>query len=175
MSRLGSQTLPMTKQALAGFRRLCPPTTRLPLPSPVISAIANAVMRMGAPRLAVITKLGERLYLRPGELLSLKRKQISPPAPLLGLLYWSVVMHPEEDAVPSKTFNFNDCLMLDNPHFAFLDPFMERFHAHSEQEGRITLFKVYEFSRLFQTAAELAGVSCSRCPATCGTPAPPPT
>lgn len=92
----------------------------------MISAIANALVLVGAMTLAVLAKLGECLYLRPGELLALKRNPFVRRAPRLGLLCWSVVMHP---------FNFSDCLTLGNPHFAYLEEFMERFRSNELQDA----------------------------------------
>ena len=78
--RHGSFFLPLTRQALAGFARLSPLRSRLPLPPPVTSAIANAIVWRGRRRQAIGVKVGEAGYLRPGELCGLRRRQLIAPA-----------------------------------------------------------------------------------------------
>ena len=87
--------------------------SRLPLPTLVLSAIADRLVQLGEVKAAIALKLGESAYLRPGELCSLKRYHPVPLAPEMGIVHWGFLLHPEGLGVASKTGQCNDTILLD--------------------------------------------------------------
>ena len=79
VGRFGDRRLALSRQALAGYARLAPPRSRLPLPPQVLSAIADRLITLGEVKAAVALKLGESAYLRPGELCALRRYNLVLP------------------------------------------------------------------------------------------------
>lgn len=115
VSRFGAVAMPLSRQALAGFAKEAPPQTRLALPVPVASALIAECAAMGYLRAARAMLVGMAAFLRPGELAGLTCQQLIPPS-LGGMTTcWSIVMHPRELNISSKTGQFNDSVLLDGP------------------------------------------------------------
>eukprot|EP00971_Amphidinium_carterae_P274794 5452987-Amphidinium_carterae.1 len=118
-SRWGQDCLPLCSQTLAGFKRLAPPKTRLPLPMPLIELLALLMARSGRWRAALMTMLATYCYLRPGEATSLRMSQIIMPVPHHPWI--TIVLHPVELGNPSKTQQFNEDIVLDLPEHAWME------------------------------------------------------
>ena len=67
----GMKNLPQVKQSLAGWQKLCPPRSRLPVPFEVVMLIAKFALRLGNQQMAMYL-----LILRPGEGLRLRKKDL---------------------------------------------------------------------------------------------------
>ncbi len=117
--RKGDAHLPLTNQALRGYMKTVPIRSRLPLPPPVVAAVANNLYRRGLERLAVGVVMGMILYLRPGEICDARKKHLAPPVPGLsgGLSNWSLVLNLCEDSTASKTCQYDDSILFDDPEF----------------------------------------------------------
>ena len=65
--------------------------------------------------MALYVLLAFHAYLRPGEASALKAREVlSPLSGTTGALgFWSVMVAPSEDLVPSKTKTFDDTIVLD--------------------------------------------------------------
>eukprot|EP00971_Amphidinium_carterae_P349225 6490908-Amphidinium_carterae.4 len=110
-SRWGKKQLPDTKQSLAGFNRLAPPCSRLPLPMECDYLLAKTMLDAGHAKSAVLLMVATFAYLLPEEATSLVWRQVILPTPQHPWL--TLTLHPEEHLVASKTHSFNDNVMFD--------------------------------------------------------------
>ena len=97
---------------------MAPAKSRVPLPWPMLCAIATKTMEMDCPwQVAACLVLMYKCYLRPCDVLPLKVKDLVRPvvAGDEALSQWTVVLHAREDRLPSKTGEFDEVLLLDGP------------------------------------------------------------
>ena len=128
----GAGRLPRAIRASQGAARRAPGVTRLPLPEPIIYAIGMLMAFFGMaegdgvlPSFAFMICF--HLYLRPGELMRLQWKHITPPTRATPLSA-AVVLHPVEEAIPSKVREFDETLVIDEPWM--LEALAHCFPAH---------------------------------------------
>ena len=115
-----------SRQALKGWRKLAPPTSRMAVPYEIVAMIVNFLLFKGFRQAALIILLVFELYCRPGEPLLLTALELVPPmARSFGESYWSLVLHPWEGQEPSKTSEFDETLELDLPRQKNLGPALE--------------------------------------------------
>ena len=152
--------LPRIRAALAGWRRLAPARSRLPLPWPVAAMIVDYLI----PKLrsmAVATALAFAAYLRPSELLRLRRCDVVPP--LLGgaghAAKWSLVLHPLELEISSKTGDFNESIVMDNPEFRFLDGELHALWGQGHSVQPAFDFSYAEWANEFHKAGLVLGLN----------------
>ena len=130
----------------------------MPLPLPMVTAIAASMWRAGLRRAGLGVIIAISAYLRPGELLSLKAKQIVAPAPAAGVPCWSLLLFPEEDGRPSKTGHFSTVVLLDNPRFRFIDPVLEALKSRLAPDAALIDMSYPHFARALRQAADRVGV-----------------
>lgn len=111
--RLG---LPKTQQALKGWRRLNPPKSRMPIPFEVVALMAVEAKKNNKVEIGLVLLLSYMLYLRQGEFAKIRVCDVVRPVPRGGPLYqhWGIVLHPQEEGIPSKTAQWDEAL----PRFA---------------------------------------------------------
>lgn len=116
------------QQSLKGWRRLSPPRSRMPLPFEAVALVALTAIKDGLVQLALAMLLTFVLYLRPTEFELMRVADIVRPVPggRAVYKYWSVLLHPLEEGVPSKTQQWDESLTLDLPHMEQLGPAMSR-------------------------------------------------
>ena len=73
------QTLPQVKESLAGWQKLCPPRSRLPVPYEVVMLLAATALAQRFWEICIYLLLTFALYLRPSEGLRLRKKDFVPP------------------------------------------------------------------------------------------------
>ena len=114
--------MPLTKQSLQGWRKLDPPKSRLPMPWEVTCFMAQEAIAMGKLQEALMMLFCFALYLRPGEVSKLRIMDLVPPVPRANQssCHWSVVLHPMEVGVPSKTAEFDETVSFDLPDLDFI-------------------------------------------------------
>lgn len=124
----GRGSLSRASQALKGWRRLAPPQSRMPLPYEVITLLALDAVNLGKVEIALVLLLNFVLYLRPGEFEALRVGDIIRPVKRGGPIYqfWSILLHPQEEGVPSKTQQWDEALTLDLAYYSFLGPAMDK-------------------------------------------------
>jgi hypothetical protein len=152
----GAAELRRAHTAARGFRRLAPSQTRMPLIWAQLVLILYSMVQMGQFECAWATLLTFAGYLRPCETLSLLCSMIVAPQggrhP-----HWSIVLHPEEFGVASKTRVYDESLVLDNPEFIVLDSVLHRL-----LQGRISglLFSISyrSWATVFQESARANGL-----------------
>lgn len=111
-----SDHLPRARQTAAAFRRRAPPTSRLPLPEGVVVAVAMVMTIPGQEQAALAILVAYHAYLRPGELARVLWAMVHPPAAAAGGPRWvSILLHPAELGVSSKTRQFDETISVDWP------------------------------------------------------------
>ncbi|CAE7232165.1 unnamed protein product, partial [Symbiodinium sp. CCMP2592] len=156
--------LPKVKQSLAGWSKLCPPRSRLPIPYAVVALLALHALSLGLLEIAIYLLLTFSLYMRPSEGLRLRKKDVvRPSSRQAGFQHWSVVLHPLEVGVCSKTQEFDECLQLDLPYHQPLGPATYKLLRLHQKRGEehiftITLENVTQFLERAQIELELKGL-----------------
>ena len=79
--------------------------------------------------------LGFLTYLRPGALVGLSAASLIPPTPLLGRATWGIVVSPTEEGKPTKTGEWDQSLLLDNPDFDWTAFTCDSLHAARTRQG----------------------------------------
>ena len=125
--RTGGTHLNRVRRALAGWNRVAPLTSRLPVPWAAVCGIVVQLLVMNFREEALAVVLAFDAYLRPGELLALTSQDVVPARPAFGKGYarTALLLCPAERGRPSKTFQFDDSVMLDSPDRLWLGPLIE--------------------------------------------------
>ncbi|CAK0857511.1 unnamed protein product [Prorocentrum cordatum] len=144
-----AKVLERAKIALKGFRRLAPGLSRAPLPWIGLRALVGAALHINELEFAQCLVFLFRTYLRPRERLGLRVDQLVPPPPGSGTKFWALLLAPEEEAIPTKTKEFDESILLDSPELVCLYP---RFSTLKKRSGRD------KFSSLFKRVSEAAGL-----------------
>jgi hypothetical protein len=147
-SRFGGSRLPRSWKALRGWRRLCPGRSRAPEPRCFWAAVACHLAGRGLGQMGIFVLMAVSTYLRPGEMLSLKRGSVLPPAAGITRSY-AVLVHPMEDGTRSKTGERDVSIMLDSKWLKWLDPALETLRA-GDPELALWDFDYHLFTREFK-------------------------
>lgn len=109
--------LPRVKQSLKGWSNLAPARSRMPLPWEVTCLLVKLAFEKKLFQVGLQMLVMFALYLRPSEALRIRCCDIVPPAHRHRIAYkfYTVVLHPEEEGVPSKTKEYDETLALDLP------------------------------------------------------------
>ncbi|CAK0816959.1 unnamed protein product, partial [Prorocentrum cordatum] len=121
-AKSGGLSLPRSAQALKGWKRLAPGRARLPLPWEVVALIALELLLTGFWAMAAWTIITFRCYLRPSELQRVTAEMLVPPVPGTRVANWAIVLRPSEEEISSKTREFDETVVFDQPLFRFLVP-----------------------------------------------------
>ena len=109
--KLGGQKL--ARRALKGWRKRAPTRSRRPLPRMIWSGVCWEKVRNKKPLMAIHILMMIETCCRPGELLQSMRKDLIRP--MHGVASdWSLLLHPVQRGVPSKTQSFDDTIDLKN-------------------------------------------------------------
>jgi len=124
----GKEMMPLSLQGLRGWRRLCPPRSRMPVPYEVVALLSVVALERGLWEVAIVMLLNFFLYLRPAEYQRLRVCDIVRPARRShqALQFWGVLLNPTELGVPSKTSQWDEALNLDLKIHAPLGPAMNK-------------------------------------------------
>ena len=118
------QSLPLSRQSLAGWRKLDPPKSRRPLPWEVVCLMALEAFSQKKVEISLYLLLAFVAYLRPGEVSRLRVCDLV--APVGTVKTWSLVLHPFEIGVPSKTAEFDETILFDIKPIQVLPPILHR-------------------------------------------------
>lgn len=149
---------PLTKAAKKGWSNLEPGATKDPCPFEVAMLIAMNLVVRGLPYYAAAVVLAFDTYIRPGKLVELRHLNIIPPARGVGKHYrhWTILLHPQEQLVPSKTGAFNDSLVVgskDRPWVGALCGLL--FSKHSgNTDGALFPFNLDQFEKQFKASVD---------------------
>ena len=111
--RMGSQGLPRTYRALRGFRFRCPGRSRKPHPCAFWQVLAVDIAERGHVMMAVWVLLAFQAYLRPGECMSLQRRDLVPPSASVNN-FWALLIFPSERSQRSKIGEADNSILLDS-------------------------------------------------------------
>ncbi|CAK0883435.1 unnamed protein product [Prorocentrum cordatum] len=126
LTKAAGSPMARARRALRGFRRLAPPTSRLPLPFELPAALVNYLVSVSKLEAALVLWLSFELYLRPSEPYHIRATDVVRPARgRLGHDSWSVTLHAAETEVLSKTAEYDEALKLDLPRQELLGPALE--------------------------------------------------
>ena len=114
--------LPRARQSLQGWRKLDPPKSRLPLPWETVALMIQYAMKNNHIQEALMMAMCFVLYLRPGEVCRLRNKDLVPPLNTKAARSrtWSVVLHPTELEVASKTCEFDETVTFDEKELNYI-------------------------------------------------------
>ena len=148
----GSGNLPLVQQSMKGWRRLCPPRARMPVPYETVCLLAMKAFNTGNAQICLFLLLSFLLYLRPGEALKIQVQDIVSPVKQAGRAYqhYAILLHPAEEGIPSKTQQWDEMLSLDLKRFKFLGPLLIswlniRSRPKSEPAFSVSLQDVTDF------------------------------
>ena len=101
----GAPELPRARRAAAGWRKMAPSRSRLPLPWEVAALIAEEMLLRRRPVEAAATLVCFAFYLRPSEVLRLRRVDLVPPVAGASpaLCPWTLGLNPQEGYISSET------------------------------------------------------------------------
>ncbi|CAE7354645.1 unnamed protein product [Symbiodinium sp. CCMP2592] len=149
------------RRALKGWRKMRPPTSRLPLPKPVAFGIATVMIARGFKDMAIKVLVDFDLYLRPGESFDVRAKHVVRPIPRSGKQYqkFAVIIRDQDMGKPDKTGTFDNTILLDNPTTeSWLGPHLCRLAKKVTEDSPVFQFTPEEFRKQFQSAAEALGL-----------------
>lgn len=138
------QKLPGTKQSLQGWRNLCPPQSRLPVPWEVACLVSAWAFKQKLWQMGVGLLLMFAMYLRPAELCRLKVRDVVFPNARLRRRHQKTVvtLHSFEDGIPSKTHEFDETIELDLDHHQFLTPMLQNMILKLHLQKDSSLFNL---------------------------------
>lgn len=166
LRRQGVLRLPRAERALAAWRKAAPPRQRTPLPWLAVSAMVCYVATvLQQPRIAAKWLVAFDTYLRPGELDALTIWQLVPPCGVstLGTYgLWSILGHPAELKIPSKTNLFDEAVLIDDP---LLAPLFEWLTNHRPLSQKVWDLEVHDEIMVFNNTACVHVATASGMPA----------
>ena len=120
----GLSSLPLAQQSMKGWRRLCPPRARMPIPFEAVCLLCQAATKKKQMEVALSMMLTFVLYLRPAEVFRLRVQDIVKPVGRKHKTYrhFAILLHPSEVGIPSKTLQYDEMLTLDLSYQQFLGP-----------------------------------------------------
>ena len=106
--------LPFAKQALKGWKSRFPGHSRSGVDLTIWDLVALQCLRMGFIYSAAAILIQGDAYLRPCEILGMRRECVIVPRALQSGCTWGVVISPQEEGIPTKAGSFDDCILFDS-------------------------------------------------------------
>lgn len=134
--------LPRVKQSLKGWRKLAPERSRLPVPWEVCCLLVEHAVYHKLPGFALHMLLMFTMYLRPSEALRVRAADVVKPVCQKRTKYtmWTIVLHPQEVGIPSKTQEFDESLQLDLQYHSGIGEALGRFmHSRRLMKNHVVL------------------------------------
>ncbi len=103
--------LPSSKEALAGWKKQSPGSTRWPVPEEFTWDLAHYFLQAENVEVAMALVLQQHCYLRPSEVLTLTRKHVSFPA-RGRYRKWGLLLAPDSLGQRTKTGQTDDTVMI---------------------------------------------------------------
>ena len=157
----GEVQLTRSRVGALALQRRAPGCTRLPLPEEVVMAMACVMFVLSTSngralpdhglRIGLAIMLSHHLYLRPGELMRVRFEWLIPAASGSGQVgkQMSVILHPQEEGVRSKTGVSDETLIIDDPDLVRCLESLRKRH----QSGLLVPVSAKELSRFWEQAA----------------------
>lgn len=141
-----------SKRALKGWRKTMPAHSRLPLPRLALKGIAMDLLSRGFRDMCLLCLVAFDLYLRPGEAIELKSKNVVAPVKRAGRQYqWVMVIIREEEGMkPDKTGIFDNSLPIDRPELRWVgNALLQKARACNSKEDGLWAFSMDQFRKEF--------------------------
>ena len=115
-------TLVRSKRALRGWRKERPAKSRLPLPALAAFGMAMDLVARGKRTMGVKLLVDFDMYLRPGESIAIRGRDLSAPVPGGGPQFqsFSLIIRDQEDQIADKTGTFDNTILFNTPSREFL-------------------------------------------------------
>ena len=153
-------TLFHCKRALRGWRKEKPAQSRLPLPRMIAAGMAMILCAWGKRLMSLKLMVDHDTYLRPGESIDLKGRDIAPPVRNGGKQYrwFAIVVRDSQDHKPDKTGVFDNSVPLNSVGREYLGQLLwERVLVLNAKDEKVYPFDAAEFRKNFQEAGQLLG------------------
>ena len=133
--------LPESKKALAGWKKGVPAKQKVPYPEELVMAVSlYALEREYDIEAACAIPLQLDGYFRPTEVISLKVKQVIPPARRAGKKYskcWGIVLAPSEGNSSTKTGEFDDSVLIADIQREYLGDILRLLVSGKQPDDRL--------------------------------------
>ena len=136
-SHHGDLDMPRTVKALKGWPRLTPSSSQWPLKWTMVAAAMVTLWRRKKPVVAAAITLSYMAYLRPKELATRREQR----ALLVGQ------SRGEQRSIPSKTWTFDDSVILDRPDLLWMDRLWSALVANRPQNALLILVSLKWLTR----------------------------
>ena len=157
--------LPISRMALKGWRSRFPGRTRTGVDLVLWDLVALCAAQRGFFLTAFGILVQGDSYLRPSELITLRKSQLLPPR--RQQTCWGIVVGLSEDGVPAKNGEFDECVFLDTPSRRDINGLLTTLIRRSPVSEKF-VFKgltLEKYEKQITIAAEDAGLSQLRlCP-----------
>ena len=131
-SRKGAFGLPRACRALKGWTKLVPNMSRPPHAFAVITGVVVRLAQLGRADMAQWTLIALGGYLRPGECMRLRGRDLVPP--IGPMMLWSlVVCSSEMEEFPSKTGEYDDTIVWDHGELQFMNKVFAELRKKEEK------------------------------------------
>jgi len=150
-----------SKRALKGWRKAVPPQSRLPLPRIMMFGIAMELVAASFREMALLVVTAFLLYLRPGEGIDLKKRNVVSPVKKAGVQFkWTtVVIRDVEGMKPDKVGVYDNSLPIDQPKYKWLgDELVRLAKKQHAPDSHLFTFSMEEFRSQFAAAGTRLGV-----------------
>ena len=155
--RKGSRSIARMWRAIKGWRRRAPPRSRKPRSWPEVAGIAMYLIERGEYMKAIWTLMAFGGYLRPSDVMKLRRQDMVPPVGSLSS-QWCLVLNSEEYGDESKTGVSDESLIWDNVETKFLGEVFAVIKEQGPPKSRIWDFDCPEMAESFEAASEALGL-----------------
>lgn len=151
-----------SRKALKGWRKERPQESRLPIPALVVNGIAMILLHQNQRLMGLKVLLDFDTYMRPGESIDIRARQVVPPVVGAGpqYLWYHVVIREFQEGRPDKIGVFDNSVALDHPQRSWLG---EVLFGHSKtvnsKDDFLFQFKMEEYRHAFSMAGESLGIS----------------
>ena len=146
-------TLARTRRSLQGWLKLEPQRTRPPLPWPLLAALVMQMLKQHRTHSAAAVLLSFTAYLRPGEVLHLRKADLVNPMPRQK--HWSLLLHPAERQERSKVGLADESILLDSPLLPWIGPALRSLNSPGAFLLDITY---YDLVQSWQAALKAIGL-----------------
>jgi len=146
--------LARTRRSLQGWLKLEPQRTRPPLPWALVAAMTMHMMKRHQLHAAAAILLSFTAYLRPGEVLDLRKTDLVAPMPRQE--HWSLLLHPAERQERSKVGLADESILLDSPLLPWLGPALNRLQTPNNFLLSLTY---YDLVQAWQGALKALGLA----------------
>jgi hypothetical protein len=151
-SRLGDLKAPRAWRALKGWRKLCPPRSRLAFPLAVWCGLSWRMVVHGQAAMALFNLLQVSTYHRPGSLLKLRRMGLVKPTAGITST-WSMVTSLNEAEDTSKVGSKDDSILLDSQWLQFAHPLLAGL-SKGKPMDYVWEFSYPEYLKIFNMCAK---------------------